>query len=358
MFDAYDTGCKGRFPGIFEAEMTDRGISGARIAILGAGGQIGRGLAEALDADCRLDLFTERPGRLRTLLGVAEKGERAAEISHTSDFGRDAYDLVVNAALPGDPKVIRGLGAEILYASEAVDNMTLAYLNQQPRCKLLFLSTGAIYGNAYNRPAENSDALTIPVNQSEKTPCYPLAKIVAEAKHRALVSRSILDVRVFGYLSKELPIAGGYFLSEIANSLISGKPLQINRQNFLRDYIGPPEIADCVGYALNTPAFNRAIDLVSPEAISKRRILALVCKRLGLRCTVSDAADIDEDNPDWPRQLSNRAMEMPGFEPIRPSSEVIIDELSRCLTLHANLDAQISPAPGEITTGVQHGTCG
>lgn len=335
--------------------MTETAISGARIAILGAGGQIGRGLVEALRADCRLDLFTERPARLAKYLNERFTDRQSIEISHTEAFGHGAYDLVVNAALPGDPDIIRSLGAKILHASEAVDNMVLRYLDWHPRCKMLFLSTGAIYGNAYERAADTGDALAIKVNQPEKALFYPLSRIVAEAKHRALGSHTILDVRVFGYLSGELPVGGGFFLSEIANSLLSDTPLHSDRRNFLRDFVGPREIANCVRYALNAPRFNRAIDLVSPEAISKKRILALVSERLGLHYTVSDGDYIDEDKPDWPRQLSNLAMDMPGFEPARPSSEVIIDELSRCLERQRKLLGNALPGDGAITAGARYG---
>src|SRR5260221_201189 len=143
----------------------------ANIAILGATGQIGKGLIDALSPR-----HTTKPfGR------------------NISDFHLLDHDVIVNAAGPGQIAQHAALGAEMHHITERLDRIGLDYLERHPATLYCFLSTGAVYR------APNQDDH------------YAAAKRTAEARHRALPHR-IYDIRIFGYFSRYIPLDGSFFL--------------------------------------------------------------------------------------------------------------------------------------------------
>jgi nucleoside-diphosphate-sugar epimerase len=78
--------------------------------------------------------------------------------------------------------------------------MVLGYLKLHKETKYIFLSSGAVYGGNYQKPVDENTVATIDINNLKSTDWYTLAKLYAEAKHRALSNFSIVDVRVFNWL--------------------------------------------------------------------------------------------------------------------------------------------------------------
>jgi hypothetical protein len=79
------------------------------------------------------------------------------------------------------------MGSDIFKITEKYDDMVLEYLKLHKETKYFFLSSGAVYGGNYQKPVDENTVATIDINNLKSTDWYTLAKLHAEAKHRALL---------------------------------------------------------------------------------------------------------------------------------------------------------------------------
>ena len=289
-----------------------------RVAILGASGQIARGLTEELVERTQLHLFTRDPSRLA--------GSRP--YASFQDF---EYDVIINAAGPGDPRTIRPSGADIFRITEYFDNLVLDYLAQRPSARYVFLSTGAVYQNGYTRAASHELQCMLPIDGVLPEMYYPLAKLYAEMKHRALAGYDIADIRVFGYFSRHISLSGGFFLSDVANAVVSGRPFRTNAANFYRDYICAADIVRLIGHVVERGHVNAAFDLVSAAPVSKAELLSAMTALFGLRIELNDPASGIEPLQSLASLSDNRAASDIGYAPLDTSLQIVQREMEALL---------------------------
>jgi len=262
-----------------------------KVALLGARGQIARGLVEDLPQDWRLDLFSRDPKPPHP-----EAAARGAPVLPYGQFAAGAYDLVVNAAGPGDPSVQRANGGAVLRIIETFDNLVLDYLRTHPATGYINMSTGAVYGKEYHA-AVGKPVYELNVKDLGKTNAYALAKLVAETKHRHAPDLHIADLRIFGYFSRRMDLASGFFMAQVMEHLRGGRPFHTGPADFVRDFIAPEDLAAHIVSLFEAGVPNSYFDAVSARPVTKFEILEALGDRFGLRYIIEGGEPIRLERP-------------------------------------------------------------
>jgi nucleoside-diphosphate-sugar epimerase len=287
------------------------------IAILGATGTLGLSLAHEFAADPRgLVLFARHPDRLANEPFAAPVG-----VCPLGEFKAADFDLVINAIGAGDPGRVAALGAEILEITDRWDGRVLDTMDAGTR--YVFLSSGAVYEPARSEPAGGDSRLSIPLDDRAVVPPYIMAKILAEARHRHLSNRSILDLRVFAFADSTLPRDGRFFLCELARSIGSQLPFKTSATDMVRDYASRTEVAAMIRCWEAAGAGNTPLDVYTRAPARKSDILRLAQERFGIE--IDYCADIAPSGTgEKPFYASpNRAAAALGYNPARTALEVV-----------------------------------
>jgi nucleoside-diphosphate-sugar epimerase len=288
-----------------------------RVAILGATGHIGRALADVYAAreGCQLSLFSRRPNET----AAAYRG-----LSHVShhDIGnldlRDA-DVAINAVGIGDPAQVPIRGHEIFELTMAYEDRIERALSENSGCLTVFISSGAAYGKL-DAPARADTPMVHPVNAVLPGEWYGLSKFAAELRHRAQVSRRVVDIRVFGFLSAHLDLKTKYFMSSVYQALLSGTPFATDSHDMHRDYIGAEELAGIIDGAARQAAVNTAVDTYTARPAGKFEILQRL-GQLGLEWRLSEDTHVTQDRV-WYSSEWRQAAQF-GYSPARSSLDVV-----------------------------------
>jgi nucleoside-diphosphate-sugar epimerase len=291
------------------------------IAILGATGTLGLSLAHEFAADRRgLVLFARHPDRLANEPFVSPVG-----VCPLGEFKAADFDLVINAIGAGDPGRVATLGAEILEITDRWDGRVLDTMDA--RTRYVFLSSGAVYESDHSELVGGDSRLSIPVNDRAVVPPYIMAKLLAEARHRHLSNRSILDLRVFAYADSTLPRDGHFFLCELARSIGSQLPFKTSATNMVRDYASRTEVAAIIRCWEAAGAGNTPLDVYTKAPARKSDILRLAHERFGI--AIDYCADMAHSGTaEKPFYASlDRAAAALGYTPERTALEVVTDYL-------------------------------
>lgn len=301
------------------------------IAILGATGHIGRSLAVELAPGFKLALFSRHP----------EDCAAFAEWSGITGPGCDCYALeapfpkdtamIVNVIGPGDPRDIRETGDTISAITDRFDVRVLKHLERFPETAYAFMSTGAVYGPVYDDPGRPSYLLETPPAKLSPNDLYPRAKLLAETRHREHPDLPIADIRLFGYVSRFLNPGGGSLMAEIARALIGRTPFSTDSKNFIRDYIGPRELAGLLKRLLDTGTPNGVYDAVSAAPATKSDFLESLARRVGLEIRLTDGAEAIAALQ-APQFISFHETRVSlGYAAQRSSVETVVEEFSAML---------------------------
>ncbi|MFN3076466.1 MAG: NAD-dependent epimerase/dehydratase family protein [Alphaproteobacteria bacterium] len=295
------------------------------VAILGARGQIARGIVAHLPREWDLRLFSRDPERPH-----AEARERGVPVLANERFGDGRYDVVLNAAGSGDPVVHRALGAGVLRMTETLDNLVLDHLVLRPETAYLYLSTGAIYGAYdpnYDNPVADDPYLCLPLDRLGKVNPYVVAKLAAETKHRHLSGLRIADLRIFGYFSRHMDPGSGFFLAQAAAALGSGRPFHTHPTDFVRDLVSPEDLAGQIAALVAQDVPNDAYDAVSAKPVTKFEILDNLRAGFGLEYVVDGGAAVRFPSPDRVTSLSGRQKRVT-YHPRMTSLELVLREMA------------------------------
>jgi nucleoside-diphosphate-sugar epimerase len=304
-----------------------------RIAILGATSQIAKdliiGLAEM--ADCRLHLYARRTDELEMWLGQNGLAGRFM-IEGYAGFPTNEYDAVINFVGAGDPARISVMGKEIFEVTLRFDEMVLDYLKTHPRCRYLFLSSGAAYGSDFEKPVTLETAATIKINELSPHEWYGVAKLHAECRHRALPDLPIIDIRVFNYFSRTQDINARFLITDILRAIRNGTELQTSADFIVRDYLHPSDFYHLVMALLSSPATNAVVDCYSKASVDKPTLLDAMQRQFGLRYEVMGASSGVNATGCKPHyySLNRRAADF-GYIPALSSLEGVLQETSAML---------------------------
>lgn len=304
-----------------------------RIAILGATSQIARDLILSLAADGVKDvsLFARRPGALADWLAGVKLAGRYP-VGEFSSFGTQDFEAVINFVGVGDPARAAALGNAIFDLTLQFDQLVLDYLQRRPHCRYLFMSSGAAYGTAFDRPADRDSRAVVTINNLPPQEWYGAAKLHAECRHRAHAEWPIVDVRIFNYFSRTQDVSARYMIMDIVRAIRDGALLQISPDNIMRDFLHPADFHALLRAVLCAPAENAAVDCYSRAPIDKRTLLSAMQSRFGLRYEFSGAATGQGATGIKPcyYSLNRRAADF-GYQPTRTALETVLQEAEAIL---------------------------
>ncbi|MDA9344651.1 NAD-dependent epimerase/dehydratase family protein, partial [Gammaproteobacteria bacterium] len=186
-----------------------------KIALLGASSQIAKGLVKnlVLDNSNKLYLFTRNTLDYQEWLKSTRLNSDQCISNRLEEFNDSIkYDLIINFIGIGDPFKALKMGSSIFDITFKYDQMVLDYLFCHPDSKYIFISSGVVYGNIFTKPAYKDSQAIININSLKSTDWYSMAKMYAEARHRALNQFSILDIRVFNYVSSDIDISSRFLI--------------------------------------------------------------------------------------------------------------------------------------------------
>lgn len=299
-----------------------------RIAVLGAGGYIGRSLAKGLSGNAAdtLVLFTRAPAALKAKL----RGAIRAEIAEVHDFDAADFDVVVNAIGAGEPSQVHRLGAELIRITEEWDNRVLDSLDAARGTLYVFLSSGIVYGEEFASPAGPDSCVTFRAGGAKPPSPYFISKYYAEWKHRWSNARRIVDARIFGYADDTLDLKAQFLLADIARALLAGRPLVTNPVDFQRDYVGGKELVHLIECCRKQASINAAFDVYSLAPVGKFALLDLLGKLFGLSIEVKPGAAGQGSAGVKSRYFSTvREASKIGYAPDRTAAAVVCDALAK-----------------------------
>ncbi len=259
------------------------------IAILGASSRIAGDLILwlAQRADIALHLFVRRPQEMLDWLGQNSIVERAAVSSYAAFGEGDEYFAVINFVGIGDPAKTLSMGADILDVTHRFDSLALDYVQNHPRCRYLFASSGAAYGSRFETPVDEQSQASFPVNSLASHDWYGMAKVHAECRHRAHPALHIVDIRIFNYISPTQDVSARFLVTDAIRAIRDRTVLQTSAARTVRDYLHATDFCALIDAILMAPPTNDVIDCYSKAPVEKAELLHALQSAFGLRYEVS-----------------------------------------------------------------------
>lgn len=267
-----------------------------RIAILGATSQIAKDLilSFAVNNQHELVLFARRPDAVTQWLkqvNLAQRYTTAGFAAFTSD---EHFDAVLNFVGVGNPAQAAAMGAAIFDVTLKYDEMALAYVQQHPVCRYIFLSSGAAYGSSFETPADANSKAVIDINHLQPQDWYGVAKLHAECRHRALPQLPIVDIRVFNYFSHTQDIEARFLITDIVRAIRDKIVLKTSADYVVRDYLHPSDFYQLISVMLAAPLkTNTVVDCYSLAPIDKPTLLNSMREKFQLEFELYDSAGLN-----------------------------------------------------------------
>lgn len=303
-----------------------------KIAILGSNSHIAKGLINNFlkESENKLHLYTTSPDKLNIFLKTLGTPNIQNCFIHNrySDFSNFFYDSIINCVGVGTQSKLQGNYSKYFTVTEEYDNLCIKYLFDVSSNSLyICFSSGAVYGGEFSEPVNENTLNSIPVNNVAPEMYYSIAKLNSEAKHRVFSKLNIIDLRIFSYFSRFADLNDNYFINEIINSIIQGKPLITGGSNIIRDYIHPDDLFSAVLAGINFEKINGAFDITSKKPAEKKEILDFFSSKYNLECKIIPLLNFDSTTGNKNNYFStyNNAVQI-GYKPKFTSIETIKQE--------------------------------
>ena len=256
------------------------------ITFFGASSQIAKGLIKKFSVYTQnhLTLFVRDYDSLNQWLQIQKIPKNNCTIHEYSEFSNESdIDVIINCVGIGDPAKALEVSSSIQSITKYFDEIALEYLNLYPKTKYFFISSGIAYGDIFAAPARKYSQQSIDINSSRPEDAYAISKINAERIHRNLTNLSVIDIRIFSYLSDEIDINSRFFISDALRAIKENKILFTNNKNITRDYIGTDDLYQLIIKLMNIEKLNTVVDAYSAEPIDKISILNYLESDFGLK---------------------------------------------------------------------------
>lgn len=254
-----------------------------RVIIIGANSNIAKALTASFSEieNIELVLYTTNIEKTKNFVSQFNKEIKIYE-GYTEPL-ISSSDLLINCIGVGTPKQMKGDYTAWFTVLEKFDNLCIDYIKQNLNCLYISLSSGSIYGSDFSKPVDKYSKNTLDVNNMGIENFYSISKIYSEAKHRAYNGLNIVDLRIFSFFSRYSDIYDGYFMSDLALSILNKETLKTNDTNIIRDYIHISDLTNLILLCLEKRNINAAFDVISKEPISKFEILENFKENFGLK---------------------------------------------------------------------------
>ena len=308
-----------------------------QIAIFGATSQIAKDLIIFFSKqdNYSLTLFARRPEVVSSWLENINLADRYVVADFAAFTTETYFDAIINFVGVGDPAQAVAMGASIFDVTLKYDEMALAYIQQHPQCRYLFLSSGATYGSNFEAPVDENTKVVIAINNLQPQDWYGVAKLHAECRHRSLAHLSIIDIRVFNYFSRGQDIAARFLITDILRAIRDKTVLKISSDYIVRDFIHPSDFYNLVIALLTSPATNAVVDCYSKAPIDKPTLLSAMQEKYGLQYEVISTPNAINATGNKPYYYTKntRAADY-GYHPTMTSLEGLIIEIKSLLLIN------------------------
>lgn len=306
-----------------------------KIAILGATSQIAKDLIISFSEDSTAHdvvIFSRDPKKVVNQFRVLNKKIDYPNLPYSNFHHTQEFDVILNFVGVGDPAAAKEMGAKIFEITEHYDNLALDYIKNHPTCKYIFMSSGAVYGGNFDEPVDQSTLAKIKINDLQPTDWYSIAKLYAEAKHRAISEYSIVDVRIFNYFSHTQDMNARFLITDIVRSIVSEEVLLTSSDDIVRDFITPTDFYQLVKAIINSEPCNLAVDAYTAMPIQKLTLLSELKSKYGLKYEVThNLIGINSTGFKSNYYSLNRRAERFGYVPRFTSLDGIVAELDKLL---------------------------
>lgn len=303
-----------------------------KIAILGATGYVGRSLVREFFLEKKsyhLSLFSRSKEKLHTHISEAPKKVEYVVCSY-DDFHKGEYDVIINCTgISSSPNVQKN-PFELFKVTEEVDSLVISYLQHHKKTLYVNISSGVVYGENFETSVTEKSKTILPAGFFEGGESYAITKINAEAKHRALTTYNIVDIRVFGFFSALVDVDSPFLMSEIVKSLHNKKVFVTNKDDIIRDYVTACDLLALITLIMKKTTINDYFDIYSKKPISKFALLQALTKKYKLAHVVTTPktkTKMITKNAYFSK--SKKATTVLGYRPERTSLEGILSELKR-----------------------------
>lgn len=262
-----------------------------KIAILGATGYIGKSLAYELSLKNKFEvfLFSRSVKKLEKFLSCSIKKNRFKAF-HLKNFNNYRYDVVINCIGIGNSSVLKKTGTDILKITEKFDDLILDYLENSPKTLYINLSSGAVYGDSFDKPIDKNSTLN--ANKSKSMSPYSMAKVKAEEKHRFSSYLNIVDLRIFSFFSQFIDLKSGFFMADVVKCIKNKETLKTSVDEMVRDYVTTKDLLELIKACMKKPSINDFFDVYSANPISKIDILKYFEKNYGLKYQFTNSSKV------------------------------------------------------------------
>ena len=294
-----------------------------KIAIVGASSYIAKDLILSFNDEHDLLLFCRRPEEMRTFMQGAGLTKFSAHEYHEILTERGWYpDAVLNFVGAGDPQHVISMGADIFKVTERYDGYALCFL-RKPETKYIFISSGAAYGDNFERPVTSASPAVFPMAPTPNH-YYGLAKYQTECAHR-LIDRPIVDLRVYSYFSGTQDLSRRFMITDMLRAIKENGWFKAHKNLMYRDYIGAVDFRKAVDAILAAKPMNRAFNCYSTAPIEKEELLEMMSSRFGLRVEISSEPLLNATGVKPYYYAIDRDLSELGYVPTRSSLSNILD---------------------------------
>lgn len=307
------------------------------MAILGATGHIAKNIIFHFckQRKYRLFLYVRSIEHMQNFLKIIghDNSDDNITIKTYDEFKSGNFNIVINCVGRSDPAKLKAIGPSIFRLTERFDNLILDYQERFPNTLYINFSSGAVYGTDFKTCVSENDLATIDMNHIDSSNFYRIAKINSEAKHRALKSFNIIDLRIFNFFSRFIETDTKFFINEVISCIKQGKSLITGPENIVRDYVHPKDMMSLIEKCINKHTANDVFDVYSLKPVTKFEILDYFSAQLGLKYIVRNNVNITAATGIKEHYYSNnrKAQEI-GYIPQFSSMESIIQESKAILT--------------------------
>jgi len=261
------------------------------IAFFGASSQIAKSLIKkfSINSKNQLTFFVRNKPSFNEWLKTHEIPHKKSDIKLYSEFSGDAkIDFIINCVGVSDPAKSVTSHTSIQSTTRHYDEIALEYLRSNLQTKYFFLSSGIAYGDIFSAPARSYRQQNIDMNSSKSEDSYAISKVKAENLHRDLDHLSIIDIRIFSYLSDEIDINSKFLITDALRAIKDHKVLFTNKKNITRDYIGADDLYQLITKLMPIERLNTVVDAYSKEPINKIALLDFLKTSFGLEYKFQD----------------------------------------------------------------------
>jgi len=307
------------------------------IVVMGATSHIAKGLIERLLArgDDHLYLFSRSEENVQTFLekiGRSEHGDYSICTDYQT-FSSFSYDVIINCIGVETRNKHNCDFTRYFSVTEEFDNLSIDYLKtRNPEALYISFSSGAVYGRGFSVPVDDATANSLQINHIAQEDYYSIARINAEAKHRAHADLNIVDLRIFSYFSRYINLSDGYFITDVLQAILNNTVLITDGTNIVRDYLHPNDLLAMILCCVKARRLNRAFDVNSSRPVSKQEILDYFAQEYSLRY---ETRHILETSPATGTKANyystNHDAYRIGYRPSFSSMETLIDETDQIL---------------------------